>query len=450
MKSLARTIRAARSAGEDQGFSIVEVLVGLLLLGILATAILSLLFGTMRVQSSTRARLLCGGFAQQQLESIKSWEWVNFENIAAYGGRYDADPVTVGPYTIYRTVFVSWATQPGDPRITDTTNPALVDTDYFRVEVVCTWNDMGGAAPVRMVTYVKPLDCDPNTGVMLVSVRDHTGAPLPGQNPAVNFQLYSNSERRYLPRTPTYDPQSFQWQYGCLFEGSYEITATFTGAYYDRQGQLLYNGPWMGRDGRPSAFAQASVRVQNRTEVVLELAPPARFEVQVVNDQGQLVTTTVAASLSLAGTFESTAAWGPNPIAFTRLWPGTYDIAAAAFDCLSGGGMLSRTGVLSQYVVQPGNNVVQIPVRPTGSLTMNVEVTRRSDDTAVRARVSATSICGQTIQLGTTDAQGRISRSGMEAGLYRVEATTTAPPILRGSTWVVAASDPTGVGVAVA
>lgn len=450
MKSLARTIKAARSFGEDEGFSIVEALVGLLLLGILATAILSLLFTTLRVQSSTRARLLCGGFAQQQLESIKSWEWINFENIAAYGGRYDADPVTVGPYTIYRTVFVSWATEPGDPRITDTSNPALVDTDYFRVEVVCTWNDMGSAAPVRMVTYVKPLDCDPNTGVLLVSVRDHTGAPLPGQNPAVNFQLYSNSERRNLPRTPTYDPGLNQWQYGCLPEGSYEITATFTGAYYDQRGQLLYNGPWMGRRGEQGAFAPASVRIQSRTEVFLDLAPPATFEVQVVNDEGELITTTVAASLSVAGTSESTAAWGPNPIRFTRLWPGTYDVAAAAFDCLSGGGMLSRTGVISQYVLQPGNNIVQIPVRPTGNLTMNIEVTRRSDDTAVRAQVSATSICGRTINFGATDDQGRTSRSGLEAGLYRVEATTTAPPVLRGSTWVVAASDPTGVGVAVA
>jgi type II secretory pathway pseudopilin PulG len=451
---LARSLR--RSPGED-GFSLIEGIVGLFILGILATAILSLLFTTYRVQNTTRARLLCNGFAQQQLEAIKSWEWVSFRNIADYGGRYDADPVTVGPFTIYRTVFVSWATEPGNPAITDVTNPGLTSLDYFRVEVVCTWNEMGAAAPVRFVTYIKPLDCDPNSGYLIVNVRDHLNAPLPGQNPPVNFTLFSWTEGSVYPFAPAYDAVNHQWQYGCLPQGNYEITATFSGAYYDANNTLLYQGPWIGKDGRFAASQRGiNIQIKNKTEITLNLAPPADLAVEVRDDDGDLITTTVAASAARQGTNDTRVVSGNNPLSFTQprppalpLWPDTYDIVATAYDCDSGGGMLARTGIITSYVVRPGNNNLVIPVVPTGNLTMNVTVTRRSDDTAVRAQVSARNACGTITNLGTTNSQGQLSRSGMQAGLYLVEATTTAAPILRGSTWVVAASNPTGVGVSV-
>ena len=405
----------------ESGFTILELMVAMAILLIMSAAVLSLLLSAMRLQSRARARTIAAQVAERTLEEARSAGVYSLQQIILYyGGQYQFAPLTEGPFTFYRRIDVSWEAVSG------TANPS--GADIIRVTAEVTWNNMGSDAPVSMTTYVGGPPCPTNSGYVKVRVVDHLFDPLPN----VRLDMRTNTG---LSWGTGFTASDGSFIFTCVFANSYEITGTLTG--------------YIAKD-RSSKVIVPNIAVVPRqvTTVEFQMARPATLEVRLhdaVSDRE--LTGSAAASVSKAD-FGPLVLTGRSPFTFQNLWPDTYSIVGAVFDCSGGGGYMSSVVGSVDLLLQPGTNSTTLKLSPGPQVTVEVTVLGDNAAPVQNASVVARDACGFVNTFPVTNSSGVSQRSGIRPGPY--ELTVTPPPAsgYRTSTSrFIASSDPTRVTV---
>jgi prepilin-type N-terminal cleavage/methylation domain-containing protein len=156
----------------EEGTSLIEMLVALSIFGILSTALLGLLLSTVQTSRVSKGRAVASQLASSYVDETRAEGAV-----AVAPGRTEFTRNVGGlDYTITRDAqFVARGqastscSSPGNP-------------SYLRVRVQVTWPNMGSAKPVESNTVVTPSvgDVDDTKGNIAISVIDRDGAPLAG------------------------------------------------------------------------------------------------------------------------------------------------------------------------------------------------------------------------------------------------------------------------------
>ncbi len=408
-------------ADAEEGFTIMELLVAMSVLMIMSLAVLSLLMSAMRLQTMARARTIAAQIAERTLEEARSWEIEDFTRIIEqYGGKFTPSPIQEGPLTFQRSIEVSWE------EVSGTSNPA--GTDYLRVTVEVTWNDMGSSPPVRMTTFVTGPPCEPNAGYIEVRVTDHALQPVVD----VRLDLYTNLG---ISQDLGYTNTEGEFVFPCIFAGNYEITGTLSG--------------YIGKDLRDRVVVpNVVVSPRQVTTVEFQMARPATL-VAHLRDQATNQELTSTGAVSVGNTsFGPLVVTGNSPLMVQTLWPDSYSIAGSAYTCPYGGGFMSTTvGELPAYL-GPGINTVDILLAPGPQVTIQVTVLGDNNQAIQGAQVVAIDGCFNPIIFPPTNSQGRSQRSGLTAGPYTVGAIPPSP-YQPSYVQIVAAADPTAVTVVV-
>lgn len=159
----------------DDGISITETIVAVVVLGVLMSVTASILISTLDVTRSNDRRVVAANLAQRQIESIQD---VNAIDIP--------DGLTTSTETVGGTTFTIGQTA----NYASTTSDASICSDaagplaYKLVTATVTWDGMGTVEPVRADT-VKAIGfgtegLDRDTGVAAVEVQDAEGRPASG------------------------------------------------------------------------------------------------------------------------------------------------------------------------------------------------------------------------------------------------------------------------------
>lgn len=190
-----RAIRTARSrlpVTTDDGFSLVEIMISLVVFAVIAAAVMSMLLSSLASTRSNRARVAAANLAARELEitraqftspaagpkTIATGQVVNPDPLP--GGTAGAPLVVDGmAYTLTRVA--QWQSQGATAGPCD--GGASGQLAYLRVTVTVTWPRMGGVAPVTASTLLTPPlgTYASGTGHVKVKVTDANGGPEAGQ-----------------------------------------------------------------------------------------------------------------------------------------------------------------------------------------------------------------------------------------------------------------------------
>jgi prepilin-type N-terminal cleavage/methylation domain-containing protein len=161
--------------GEDEGFSMIEVVVAMVVFALLASVTLGIILRTTDVASSNAKRVAAANLATKQIETTRSQLAINIPD----GTTTRTETVGGTTYTIAQTA--SYTTQDTTATLCEGSGGALA---HKLVRVVVTWPNMGSVRPVRSDT-VKALGMgdeglDEAVGALAVGVKNSTGGPVAG------------------------------------------------------------------------------------------------------------------------------------------------------------------------------------------------------------------------------------------------------------------------------
>ncbi|AEI12316.1 hypothetical protein Celgi_1809 [Cellulomonas gilvus ATCC 13127] len=195
-----------RRAHADEGFSMVELTVAMLVLGVLSMAIIGLVLQTQSMSESNRSRIAAANLAARELDIVRE-EFTRNSGapiaVADQGvvvnphqltGQTAGQPLRVDgtAYTVRRTS--AWNITGNG--VSACEGGAMVKYPTLRVQVEVTWKDMGAVAPVTTVAALAPKKDDKvagTTGYVAVKVTDALGQPNPGRRVVVFSATESRS-----------------------------------------------------------------------------------------------------------------------------------------------------------------------------------------------------------------------------------------------------------------
>jgi prepilin-type N-terminal cleavage/methylation domain-containing protein len=210
----------ARSARDESGFTLVELVMGLMIFSLVATGIAASMTSSLNVTRQSRNRSIAANLAAQEMDTVRSTTFTSLP-VGLVTSSQSVDGV---PYTINRES--EWIPQDAS---TGPCQAPLGSTPVFlRVGVNVIWTDMGGVSPVRSETIVTPPvgTFDPNSGHIAVSLLDGNAQPVSG------VLVTATGPGSPPPQTTTSD--------GCAFfayqpAGAYTVALSRSG-YVDDQG----------------------------------------------------------------------------------------------------------------------------------------------------------------------------------------------------------------------
>ena len=166
-------------AGDDAGFSIVEVVVAMTIFVILTVAVLGILVSALGGTRSNAQRVQAANLAAQQVEAVRSLRADQIPD----GVTTPATSGTTVDGTTY-TVTQSSGFLAGDGAASICTSTSTRPT-FKRVTVSVTWPGMGTTAPVRSDTVVSVglgrAGLDETRGIAAILVQDARAVPVPRQ-----------------------------------------------------------------------------------------------------------------------------------------------------------------------------------------------------------------------------------------------------------------------------
>jgi len=178
----------------DEGMSLVEVLIAIVILGIVSTAVLGVLVRTQASNTDSRARTAAAGLAQREIEYVREefgrtvTSPLDIANAGVVTNRHPLAGGVAGqplvldgvPYTVSRSA--SWnVTGPGRSACE---GGSLVQHPTLGVTVTVTWPDMGAVEPVVSHIQLAPprtLTVSTSQAFVAVKVVDSHGALHPGR-----------------------------------------------------------------------------------------------------------------------------------------------------------------------------------------------------------------------------------------------------------------------------
>jgi prepilin-type N-terminal cleavage/methylation domain-containing protein len=177
--------RRARRYSADDGLSLVEVMVALVVLALFATAAAAALSAALTGSRRNTDKVQASNLATRQIEIIRNMTAVSVPDGLSYGtaaGGVSTTPTTITLDKTVYTVTNSAEYVPANNVGGSCTVAAGSRIAYKRISVAVTWTNMGSAQPVREDTLMRiPVTgLDNTTGQLSVPVQDATGAPVSG------------------------------------------------------------------------------------------------------------------------------------------------------------------------------------------------------------------------------------------------------------------------------
>jgi type II secretory pathway pseudopilin PulG len=210
----------ARAVDDEGGFTLVELVMGLLIFALVATGIAASMSTSLNLTRQNRNRSIAANLAAQEMDTVRSTAFTSLP-LGLVTSTQAVDGVS---YTISRES--EWI--PQDASTGPCQAPPGSTPVFLSVAVNVSWVPMGGVNPVRSETIVTPPvgTFDPNSGHIAVSLLDSNAQPVSGA------LVTASGPASPPPQTTTSD--------GCAFfayqpAGAYTVTLSKTG-YVDDQG----------------------------------------------------------------------------------------------------------------------------------------------------------------------------------------------------------------------
>ncbi|KRD45098.1 hypothetical protein ASE38_13990 [Cellulomonas sp. Root930] len=199
------TTCAPASGRRDDGFSLIELVVAMVVLGSMSLAVIGIILNTQSLGVNNRARVAAANLAGREVDILRE-EFTRTSdspmNIANAGTVTNPHPlpsqtagqplrVDGGLYTVKRSV--AWNITGEGASACD--GGSLVMYPTLRVTVTVTWSGMGNIAPVVTTASLAPRKDDKVLGTssyIAVKVSDASGLPNSGRN----VRVYSSGESR--------------------------------------------------------------------------------------------------------------------------------------------------------------------------------------------------------------------------------------------------------------
>lgn len=198
----------ARAACDDSGFSLIEVVVAMVLLGILSAAVLAVIIQSQSMTVTNRSRVAASNLAAREIDMVReefTRSTAGPTAIAAAGTQVNPHPLDAGtvgdplvvdgtPYTVVRAV--AWNITGAGVSACD--GGSLVPYPTLGVTVTVTWPHMGSVKPVVSEASLAPTkgSAVPGTASFIaVHVVDAAGHPNAGRTVRVVGGSESRSAR---------------------------------------------------------------------------------------------------------------------------------------------------------------------------------------------------------------------------------------------------------------
>ncbi|WP_295127505.1 prepilin-type N-terminal cleavage/methylation domain-containing protein [uncultured Leifsonia sp.] len=165
-------LRRTAHDSRDQGFTLIEVLVAMMVFGILSVLVAYLLTSAMTITRSNRSSEVAANLAAQAIDQARS-----ATNVFSVVSGVTTTTVDGTTYTVTKSA--GWLTNTGTA--SDCGTSGLLQNKTLNVAV--TWSGMRtGASPVQASTLLAPAGPinDPTTGTIIVHVRDASGVGVAG------------------------------------------------------------------------------------------------------------------------------------------------------------------------------------------------------------------------------------------------------------------------------
>lgn len=146
--------RTKRATGSDEGFTLVEMLIALVILGFVMMAMASVAVGSFGSVRSSNAQAVANQVANEVIEELRSRP---FDSVSPPGTSTQYSPV-LGQQTVKGTTFtptatVLWVNDPCNGPASGTTRASY---DYLRFNVVVAWSVKGTAKSVTVDSFRRP------------------------------------------------------------------------------------------------------------------------------------------------------------------------------------------------------------------------------------------------------------------------------------------------------
>lgn len=336
-----RLERVRRRARATAGFTLIEVLVSALMVGLIASAAAGALIATTHFSGNQRLSSQADELATQDQERLRG---MSDEQLT---GLNQTRPVTLNG-TAFHVQSVATAED-----TTGNSNCSTTAAAYYRIVSTVTWAGTPGSTPTPVVE--ESLLSRPVSGDLRTLVTDQTGAGLPGVTVTA-----TGASPQSAPTDST----------GCvlfagLTPGSYTVTESLAG-YVNPQGQTATNT--QGQAQWKGSATVASSGVSTATGLPTELGMPGSVAGTFTTALGSATpaVTAEAAGISWTGSDASGSDAGANPAPATTSAPSSTFTTAPLFpfNTASTGSPPSYTG---NYAVWGGRCPGQEP--PPGNLT---------------------------------------------------------------------------------
>jgi len=311
---------------DDDGFTLVEVIVAITVFGIIIAGALTGVVSVMRITSDNSARSQAVNLAAGAIDTARI-EAAN--NITGMAGATTQPKVDGRQYTVKRTL--DWQYTDGTTnRCSAAATGTAAQLLFLNVHIKVTWPGMGSAAPVTQETVFSPSTKinDPSLGTILVQVQSITGSGgVGGVNATITPSTsVSPNTARALATQPDATNQD-----GCtvavkVTPGTYTVTlGPPSGQYRDQEQSAAPSKTVVVKEGQSSG---ASFNYDPAIAVSMNYAS---------NAAGALLPTNLTTSfVSTYGTYKAT---GTAPTQYLSpigsgyvVYPGVYDSNATNAD----------------------------------------------------------------------------------------------------------------------
>jgi Tfp pilus assembly protein PilV len=312
----------------DRGSSLLEVVIACVLLGILSTAVLTIVLQTQSAGENNRNRIAAANLAAREIDMVRA-DFRRTDDmplqLAASGTQTNKRPLTGGtagqplvvdgtPYTVRTSM--QWNVTGNATSACD--GGTLVKYPTLGVTVTVTWPNMGGIKPVTTSASLAPEKGDgvvtTTDSFVAVRVKDSSGAPNPGRGVAVTGGSSTV--------TGTTDAQ------GCAVV---EVTPAAGGTAYTAK---ITDSGYVDISGTPTPSKAVGTLQAGKlnNSVVFQVDRAGTVNLRLVDDTGTQLDasaavgaqiTLVASESSGASNTRTVTATGPVT-SVSGLWPTTY------------------------------------------------------------------------------------------------------------------------------
>ena len=272
----------------ESGFTLIETIIGLVVMTIMVTAVMQLFVDNLRTVTLGKARAVGLALAQEQMENLRDLPYqsvaTQFGAIYPPGNLPDNQTLTRGGYTFVVNTDIEYVDDPYDGNAAGTISGKPKDlnpADYRRAEIsVYLKSSNQLVAQVTTDVAAKAAETASNTGVLSIKVIDANGNPVTGAvvtivntvpNPDVNIS--TTTDNQGLVVIPNLPPDS---------SNRYQVIATLPG--YSTDGTIPDPA------GNPTAIElNPNVLVQQVTSLTLAIDRTSTMSVHVVDTAGNPV-----------------------------------------------------------------------------------------------------------------------------------------------------------------